>query len=626
MSPAVSEKSFALGSLLPGPVADDGGVTYVVWAPDHGHLSVRVWRRESGKDIVLPMEARERGYFALHDPDGRAGDRYKFVRPDGAEFPDPASRFQPEGVHGPSEVIDHRAYAWQSTTWKRPAWSGQAIYELHVGTFTPEGTFRAAIERLDHIASLGVGAIELMPVADFPGGRNWGYDGVTLFAPARCYGRPDDLRALVDAAHVRGLAVILDVVYNHLGPDGNYLGAYAKEYFDADRHTPWGQAFHLAGRDSRPVREFFLSNAAYWLDEFRFDGLRLDATHAILDVSEKHLLSAIADVAHARGAFLIAEDERNTTEILCDAKGAGAGLDAAWADDFHHEVRVALTGIREGYFAGYRGTPEELARTLTSGWFYTGQPFASWKGRARGSPCGHLPTRSFVFCIENHDQVGNRAQGERLEHLVSRDAFLAASALLCLSPYPPMLFMGQEWAAGSPFQYFTEHGGDLGRAVSEGRKREFAEVGMNASLRPEDVPDPQALETFTRSKLDWSELEKPEHASVLAFYRCCFALRAELLGDGGVHRDRWSVAALNRAVALRFNAGEKAPVLLVCSLWGEARVEFSGNEALRPPSGMVWQVVLDSRETGAAQGPVETLELPTAATVLLRAVSCETAS
>ncbi|MCR6655806.1 MAG: hypothetical protein NVV63_08310 [Opitutus sp.] len=227
-------------------------------------------------------------------------------------------------------------------------------------------------------------------------------------------------------------------------------------------------------------------------------------------------------MAHARGAFLIAEDERNTTEILCDAKGAGAGLDAAWADDFHHEVRVALTGIREGYFAGYRGTPEELARTLTSGWFYTGQPFASWKGRARGSPCGHLPTRSFVFCIENHDQVGNRAQGERLEHLVSRDVFLAASALLCLSPYPPMLFMGQEWAAGSPFQYFTEHGGDLGRAVSEGRKREFAEVGMNASLRPEDVPDPQALETFTRSKLDWSELEKPEHASVLAFYRCCF--------------------------------------------------------------------------------------------------------
>ncbi len=626
MSSSLSEKSFAIGSLLPGPAVHDGGVTYVVWAPDHGHLKVHVWRRD-GTDAFLPMEARERGYFVAEDPAGRAGDLYKFVLPSGDEFPDPASRFQPQGVHGPSEVVDASLYRWRSQEWRRPAWTGQPIYELHVGTFTPEGTFRAAMERLDHLVALGVRAVELMPLADFPGARNWGYDGVAIFAPARCYGRPDDLRAFVDAAHARGLAVMLDVVYNHLGPDGNYLGVYAKEYFDADRHTPWGQAFHLAGRDSRPVREFFLSNVAYWLDEFRFDGLRLDATHAILDVSEKHLLSAIADVAHVRGAFVVAEDERNTTEILCDSKGTGAGLDAAWADDFHHQVRVALTGIREGYFSAYGGTPAELAETLETGWFYTGQPFAHWKGKARGSPCGHLPPRSFVFCIENHDQVGNRAQGERLEHLVSRDAFLAASALLCLSPYPPMLFQGQEWAASSPFQYFTDHSGDLGRAVSEGRKREFAEVGMNASLRPEDVPDPQALETFTRSKLDWSELTHPAHAPVLAFYRDCLAQRAEILEGSGFRRDTWSVVALERAIALRYHAEDRPHALLLCSLWGGAHVHFADHELLRPPPGTAWQAVLDSRSSDSkARGGIEAVELTGIATVLLRPVVVENRS
>jgi len=301
-------------------VAGDG-VRYTVWAPDHEALAVRI-RRADGGEVTRPMERGKRGYFTVHDAGGRAGDRYGFVFADGAVLPDPASRFQPEGVHALSECVDGRTYPWRCDTWRRPAWEGQPIYELHVGTFTSRGTFRSAIEKLDHVASLGVGAIEIMPVADFPGERNWGYDGVALFAPARCYGRPDDLRALVDAAHERGLAVILDVVYNHLGPDGNYLMRYAKEYFDPERHTPWGQAFNLSHEDSQPVRDYFVSNACYWLDEFRFDGLRLDATHAIEDPSAKHLLADIAAAAHERGAFVIAEDDRNACVVLRDANGS----------------------------------------------------------------------------------------------------------------------------------------------------------------------------------------------------------------------------------------------------------------------------------------------------------------
>jgi maltooligosyltrehalose trehalohydrolase len=582
--------------LRPGASVLPDGVNYCVWAPDHREVTVRVRKPDGRPAIDLPLESRGEGYFCGADPNGAAGDRYAFLLDNDAPLPDPASRFQPEGVHEWSECVDPTAYVWRTDTWQRPAWAGQSIYELHIGTFTPQGTFRAAIEKLEHLASLGVGAIELMPVADFPGRRNWGYDGVALYAPARCYGRPDDLRALVDAAHARGLAVILDVVYNHFGPDGNYLARFSRGYFHPERHTPWGQAFNLDGPNSRPVRDFFLGNAAYWFDEFRFDGLRLDATHAIPDESPRHLLAELADVAHERGAFLIAEDDRNSCDVLRRPDGGGAQIDAVWADDFHHQVRVTLTGVQEAYFKSYGGSSEEIADTLNHGWFYRGQAYPFWKGRPKGEATDHLPPHAFVFCIENHDQVGNRALGERLEHLIGPAAFRAASALLCLSPHPPMIFMGQEWSAGSPFLYFTDHGGDLGALVSEGRRKEFAAAGLNQGLKPEDVPDPQALSTFTGSKLAWDELRLSPHATVLALYRECLRHRNEWLQRVAADRACWTATAFDRIEVIRYRCMDTER-LVVTSLKGDARIGLWDHPVLQPPPGCEWHLVFDSNSS-----------------------------
>ncbi len=626
MSYSSIEFSSGVEAIATGPRVGDDGVRHCVWAPDHPEIAVRI-QRADGAEATLPMERREGGYFEVDDPAGVAGDRYRFVFADGRALPDPASRFQPEGVHGPSEVIDARAYAWRATEWSRPGWRGQSIYELHVGTFTSEGTFRAAIDRLDQVAALGVKAVELMPLADFPGRWNWGYDGVALFAPARCYGRPDDLRALVDAAHERGLAVILDVVYNHFGPDGNYLASYAREYFHVDSHTPWGQALNFAGEDSRPVRDFFVANAIYWLDEFRFDGLRLDATHAIEDRSQRHLLAEIAEAAHRRGAFLIAEDDRNSPEVLRRENGEGLQIDAVWADDFHHQVRVALTGVQESYFKSYRGSMEHLAETIEHGWFYRGQSYPQWKGRPRGEPSGHLPASAFVYCIENHDQAGNRARGERLAHLVGASAYRAASALLCLSPHPPLIFMGQEWAASTPFMYFTDHEGDLGRLVSEGRRKEFASAGLNQGIAPGDVPDPQAKETFARSKLAWDELRLCPHAIVLELYRVCLRERSMWLEGVAAEKTRWTALPLAGAVAIRYRCDDGADRLVVSSLEGDARISLLDTPELRAPAGRRWRTALDSNDgtrdaarssgVGTAREAVDALVFDAPATVLL---------
>lgn len=624
----------------PGAHVHPAGVRYCVWAPDHAQVTVQI-RRVSGGTHTLDLAPIASGYFAAEDPAGRPGDRYAFQLGDGAPLPDPVSRFQPDGVHGWSECVDPLAYQWRCATWQRPGWRGQTIYELHVGTFTPEGTFRAAIGKLEHVAALGVGAIELMPLADFPGGRNWGYDGVALYAPARCYGRPDDLRALIDAAHERGLAVILDVVYNHFGPDGNYLGQFAKEYFHPERHTPWGQSFNLDGPDSRPVRDFFVGNAVYWLDEFRIDGLRLDATHAISDESPRHLLAEIAERVHERGGFVTAEDERNSCDVLWRPEGGGARIDAVWADDFHHQVRVALTGVQEGYFHSYSGSAADLAETLEHGWFYRGQPYPFWRGQPRGEPGDHLAASAFVYCIENHDQAGNRARGERLAHLIGPASFRAASALLCLSPHPPLIFMGQEWAASTPFQYFTDHHGELGVKVSEGRRKEFASAGINQGLAFEDVPDPQAPDTFTRSKLAWDELRLSPHATVLDLYRECLRHRRAWLQSAVAERGRWSVEAFDRAVAIRYRVEGSADRLVVCSLSGDTRLSLANNAGLRPPDGCGWQLVLDSNaswlDSGGLLGAesatisnsgkgaeVETLVFGAPATVLLIATESAT--
>lgn len=589
------DNAVELKTARPGAHLESGGVRYRVWAPDHERVLAHI-QRPGAAERNLELQPQGEGFFEAFDEQGRAGDLYFFGCENGQRFPDPLSLFQPKGVHGPSEVIDSAAYHWRTESWRRPAWRGQTIYELHVGTFTEDGTFLSAIERLDHIVELGAEAIEIMPVADFAGDRNWGYDGVCLYAPARCYGRPDDLRALVDAAHQRGLAVILDVVYNHLGPAGNYLSKYANAYFHPSRHTPWGAAFNLDTPESRAVREFFLANAVYWLDEYRIDGLRLDATHTIEDASETHLLAEITQAAHERGAFVIAEDERNSTELLTMEDGRGHGMDAVWSDDFHHQVRVALTGVSESYFASYAGSADTIASTLQKGWFYTGEAYPFWKGRTRGSASLHLPPKAFVYCIENHDQVGNRALGERLEHLIEPAMFRAATMLVLLSPYAPMLFMGQEWAASAPFFFFTNHGGDLGKAISVGRRKEFAQAGLNANVAPEQIPDPEELMTFVRSKLDWSEVAAPQHAQMFAFSRECLRVRKTWIHGFTENREQWSATVAGPAVVIRYELAPDRAALLIVALRGGAIESIDEFPFLAPRSGRRWRAELQTED------------------------------
>lgn len=590
-----SEEVMTTAAPRSGAQASSQGVTYRVWAPDHKEGAVCIQSPDAG-ERRLDLRPQEGGFFEAVDESGKAGDLYSFEFMPGKRLPDPCSRFQPQGVHGPSECIDPSTYVWQNERWPRPRWHGQSIYEMHIGTFTEDGTFRSAIARLDHLVELGVEAIEIMPIADFAGDRNWGYDGVALYAPARCYGRPDDFRALVDAAHQRGLAVILDVVYNHLGPSGNYLGEFAQAYFHPTRSTPWGSAFNLDTPANRPVRELFVENAAYWLDEFRIDGLRLDATHAIEDQSERHLLAEIAEAVHARGGFVISEDERNSSELLAFGDGRGHGIDAVWSDDFHHQVRVALTGIRESYFGSYAGTTDELALTLSRGWFYTGQPFPFWSGRQRGGECTHLPPSAFVYCIENHDQVGNRALGERLEHLVEPALFRAATMLLCLSPYSPLLFMGQEWAASSPFLFFTDHEGELGRAVSAGRRKEFAAAEMNRGIRAEDIPDPQDLLTFVRSKLDWREVAEFPHRQTFALYRECLRVRKQYVLPFTTTRTLWSVTVVDAALVIRYAPPEGPAMLLVVALQPGSIDIAAQSPAIAPPEGRRWRAEVQTED------------------------------
>lgn len=541
---------------------------------------------------TLPMEPTLDGYFYALDSRGRAGDRYKF-RLDGDEaktFPDPASRFQPEGVHGPSMVVDHRQFAWRGEE-RRPrlALADLSVYELHVGTFTEAGTFLAAIEKLDQLVELGVTAIELMPIADFPGRWNWGYDGVMLYAPSRAYGEPDDLKALVDAAHGRGLNVILDVVYNHLGPDGNYFGAYASEYFNAAHKTPWGDALNFDGERNGPVRTFFKGNIIHWMDDYHIDGFRLDAVHAIMDDSDRHILTEIAAAVHERGGFVVAEDERNEAALATTAAEGGVGLDGLWADDFHHSVRVALTGEQESYLQNFTGSADELRDTLEHGWHYRGQRRPEGE-EARGTPCAHLPPYAFVHCISNHDQVGNRAFGERLTVACDPAAYRAASALLCLSPYTPLFFQGQEWGAATPFLYFTDHNEELGRLVTEGRRKEFKGFSAFADeASVQRIPDPQAEQTFLRSKLDWSETSDPASAAakLRALHRAALRLRRDEPALRGRARGQWKIDAVahptdHGLLALTFGHGECAVIFRLKPAEHPTEGHAFGGPAWRP--------------------------------------------
>jgi maltooligosyltrehalose trehalohydrolase len=504
---------------LGATVLADGGVLFRVWAPDAARVDLVLAQGERA------MEPGAGGVWTARVDGVGAGTRYRF-RVDGrGPFPDPYARSQPDGPHGDSEVVDPRAHVWRDDGWRGLRMPGLVLYELHVGTFTAAGTFDAVIPRLDGLRDLGVTAIELMPVAEWPGARNWGYDAVDMFAPSHVYGGPAGLRRLVDAAHARGMGVVLDVVYNHLGPDGNYLSQYARDYFTERYTTPWGWALNYDGANSAMVRRFVTDNVAMWAREYHIDGFRLDATFAIFDASPRHILAEIAEAARAaaapRDVVLIAETHENDARYLRPASDGGFGFDAIWADDFHHAVHVRATGERQDYYAAYRGSLDEIAATVERGWLFDGKHTGP-NGHTRGGPSHGVPATAFVYCLQNHDQVGNRAFGERLSSLIAPDAYRAWSALLLFLPYTPLLFMGQEFAARSPFLYFTDHNAELGRAVTEGRRREFEHVASG-----HEVPDPQALGTFLDAKLRWAERERDHGRETLALYGELLRLRRE---------------------------------------------------------------------------------------------------
>jgi maltooligosyltrehalose trehalohydrolase len=493
------------------------------------------------------------------------GTLYKFVL-DAREVTDPYARFLPHGVHGPAMVVDPR-YAWKHACVSRPL-REHVIYELHVGTFTEEGTYEAAAQRLDHCVELGITALELMPIGAFAGDRGWGYDGVAPFAPFAPYGTPEQLRAFVDLAHGRGLAVFLDVVYNHMGPDGNVLPTYSPEYFSHEMKNAWGDAPNFA---HPAVRRFMLSNALYWLREFRFDGLRLDATHAICDDTSKHVLRELSDVVSRLepARLLIAEDERNEPALITELH-----LDGVWADDFHHAVRVSATREREGYYRAYQPGVATIARAINRGWLFEGQPYGP-TGQRRGSAADALAAECFVYCIQNHDQIGNRAFGERLCADVTQQAYRTCSMLLLYLPMTPLLFMGQEWASSSPFQYFTDHKPELGHMISRGRREEFsAFAAFREPAMRERIPDPQSALTFTRSKLRWNELHAAVHADTLRLYRAAIALRAHdpVLRNAG--RRELEASSIGDVLVVKRWWGERERVLL--ANLGDAAVALEG--------------------------------------------------
>ena len=532
-------RSFAHAMPFGAEIRADGAVRFRLWAPKAIRVELLLQASSDVETESLSMSIGPDGFHELTTKRARAGGRYRYRVDGSVTVPDPASRANPDDVHGASAVVDPRAFDWEDDDWRGRPWHEAVIYELHVGAFTPEGTFRAAIDRLPHLAALGVTAIELMPIADFPGRRNWGYDGVLLFAPDSRYGTPDDLKALVQAAHRQGLMIFLDVVYNHFGPEGNYLHAYAPAFFSSKHRTLWGQAINFDGEGSRTVRDFYIHNTLYWLEEYRFDGLRYDAVHAIRDESRPNIIEEIAAAVHAgpgreREIHLVLENDDNSAHYLQrkllppQREGwSGGGFRAQWNDDIHHAMHVLATGETDGYYADYVPHPAaHLARCFAEGFDYQGEASTFRDGRRRGEPSAALPPTAFVNFLQNHDQIGNRAHGERITMLAPREAVRCLSAIFLLAPEPPLLFMGQEFAAGTPFQFFCDFEPALARAVADGRRAEFARFAQYADgATRESIPDPGAIATFARSHLDWSELDEPEHAEWVEFHRELIAIR-----------------------------------------------------------------------------------------------------
>ncbi|HKI64393.1 MAG TPA: malto-oligosyltrehalose trehalohydrolase [Burkholderiales bacterium] len=530
-----------------GAEAGAGGVRFRLWAPAQTRVALELDGSLHG------MNALPGGWHELFVGGTQAGSRYRYVLEDGLAVPDPASRANPDDVHGTSQVIDPLAYPWRDAGWRGRPWHEAVVYELHLGTFTPEGTFAAARGRLAELAALGITAIELMPVADFPGRRNWGYDGVLPFAPDACYGTPDELKALVDEAHALGLMVLLDVVYNHFGPEGNYLHATCPEFFNPAQQTPWGAAINFDGADCRTVREFFVHNALYWLEEFHFDGLRLDAVHAIRDDSRPDIVCEIGRAlregpGRERHVHVVLENDKNEAHYL------GPCASAQWNDDLHHAAHVLLAKEVDGYYADYAERPlERLGRALAEGFVYQGEPSAFRDGELRGEPSAGLPPSAFVSFLQTHDQVGNRAFGERLDALAAPGAMRTALAAVLLSPHVPMLFMGEEFAAATPFQFFCDFGPELAAAVTRGRRGEFARfAAFRDPAAQARIPDPNAEATFLRSKLDWSKRDSAR----LSLVRELLAIRQRHLAPRLAGAKSGSFAVTNQTLLLSWPLGD----------------------------------------------------------------------
>jgi maltooligosyltrehalose trehalohydrolase len=571
-------------------VQPGGGVHFRVWAPRASKVVLSV----DGKDITMRKDAD--GYAEVFAPSADPGARYGFrLDQDKKLYPDPASRYQPDGVHAPSEVVDPARYRWHDTNWKGPTLARQVIYELHVGTFTPEGTWSGAASKLSHLADLGVTLIEMMPVAAFPGRFGWGYDGVAMFAPVRLYGEPDDLRAFIDAAHQHGIGVILDVVYNHLGPDGNYLPCFSDFYVTKKYPNEWGDALNFDGEGSAPVREFFCANAAYWVREFHFDGLRLDATQQIFDDSPEHLVAAVTrnvrEAAAGRRTIVVAENEPQHTCLVRPIEQGGFGLDALWNDDFHHSARVALTGHSEAYFSVYSGRANELLAAARHGFLYQGQ-FYPWQKKPRGMPTRGVAPERFVSFIENHDQVANSGRGLRMPDLTGPGKFRAMTALMLLMPSTPMLFQGQEFASRTPFLYFCDHNPELDKAVAKGR-REF--LLQFPSLRHVDLDRPGAEKTFRKCILDWSERDRNEaavrlHKDLIALRRSdpVFAQVSKVEIDGAV--------LSSDAFLLRFYGPDGDDRLLLMNLGSDFAPPFVSEPLMALSERRAWQVLWSSED------------------------------
>ena len=592
-----------------------GGVAFRVWAEGHKAVEVDLeggpgaGRGRGRTSVALTPEGD--GYFSGLAPSAGVGTRYRFWIDGDGPYPDPASRWQPEGPHGPSEAIDPGAYRWADHGWRGPELRGLVLYELHVGTLTPEGTWLAAAEALPALAELGINALEVMPVADFPGRFGWGYDGVDLFAPTRLYGPPDDMRRFVDRAHALGIAVLLDVCYSHLGPDGNFLAQFSTAYFSARHKSEWGATFNFDAPGAGPVREFILANAGYWVDEFHLDGLRLDATQMIFDTSPDHILAALVfrvrEAAGGRRTLVIGENEAQEARLIRPAGQGGLGLDALWTDDFHHAAMVAATGRREAYYLDYRGTPQEFVSVAKRGFLYQGQ-WNTRQGKRRGEPTSGLDPARFVIYLQNHDQVANSARGDRFHRLTNPGRYRALTALLLLGPGTPLLFQGQEFAASSPFLYFGDHPPVLAEQMDRGRRdflTQFRSLALPEMQRR--LPSCADPETFLRSKLD--PTERVRHAEASALHRDLLRLRRDdpvfrLQRPGGVDG---AVLGLE-AFALRYLGDGGDDRLLVVNLGVDLHLDPAPEPLLAPPAGSVWELLWSSEDPLYGGGGTPTLE------------------